>query len=439
MGTPYEDVRQNYIGAWPRVLRAVEWAARHGIGILIDLHGAPGSQNGQHHSGVLDEQTGLFSSPENVQKTILVLKFLTETFINVPNVVGIQLLNEPIDSPETFDFYNVALDSLRGMDLTGIKSFPFYIHDAFNLQRGADLIRSRGAEWNVLDHHSYYVFTAYDSSRSASAHTADLGPTGVVGSELRDVGQSLNGNLITGEWSCALSEDSLKMESDPISARRQFCEVQEQAYQKSGSGSFFWSFKKENCEEDPSWCFQSAVGKSLPVSFFAFEGLTVPKNLDSIVSGGTVLSQSDDRKGPASRPPSKKTIRQVSALASSRPRNRTVPRAALSASAQSGARSPSNVSALSRSRNIPDTMSFFGGVRLRHGSRPALHRRGSSIHQRRMDHAGSPAHRRTDTTEPAISADAGRDISPPASGPPSTVSSGSESPVIDMPPSSDVA
>ncbi len=46
MGTMYEGVRNNYSGAWPRVLRAVNWAAKHGIGILIDLHGAPGSQNG---------------------------------------------------------------------------------------------------------------------------------------------------------------------------------------------------------------------------------------------------------------------------------------------------------------------------------------------------------------------------------------------------------
>lgn len=45
-GTMYEGVRDSYSGAWPRVLRVVNWAAKHGIGVLIDLHGAPGSQNG---------------------------------------------------------------------------------------------------------------------------------------------------------------------------------------------------------------------------------------------------------------------------------------------------------------------------------------------------------------------------------------------------------
>jgi hypothetical protein len=45
-GTLYEDVADVYAGAWPRVLRAINWAARYDIGVLIDLHGAPGSQNG---------------------------------------------------------------------------------------------------------------------------------------------------------------------------------------------------------------------------------------------------------------------------------------------------------------------------------------------------------------------------------------------------------
>lgn len=44
--TLYESVVGVYVGAWPRVLRAINWAARYNIGVLIDLHGAPGSQNG---------------------------------------------------------------------------------------------------------------------------------------------------------------------------------------------------------------------------------------------------------------------------------------------------------------------------------------------------------------------------------------------------------
>ena len=31
--------------------KATQWARTYGLHILIDLHGAPGSQNGEDHSG----------------------------------------------------------------------------------------------------------------------------------------------------------------------------------------------------------------------------------------------------------------------------------------------------------------------------------------------------------------------------------------------------
>jgi hypothetical protein len=56
-----------------------------------------------------------------------------------------------------------------------------------------------------------------------------------------EAGMGLNGNLIIGEWSCALSDQSLSVEENPVSSRRQFCEVQEQTYRDVGAGAAFWS------------------------------------------------------------------------------------------------------------------------------------------------------------------------------------------------------
>lgn len=33
------------LGGWPYVVRAIQWFQKHNISVLIDLHGAPGSQN----------------------------------------------------------------------------------------------------------------------------------------------------------------------------------------------------------------------------------------------------------------------------------------------------------------------------------------------------------------------------------------------------------
>lgn len=97
--TPFEDVSDVYTNSWPRVLRAIKYAENHGLGVLVDLHGAPGSQNGQAHSGTSDGVVGLWKSPAYMNKTIEVLTNITRELVNVNNVVGIQLLNEPADDP----------------------------------------------------------------------------------------------------------------------------------------------------------------------------------------------------------------------------------------------------------------------------------------------------------------------------------------------------
>jgi glucan 1,3-beta-glucosidase len=216
------------------------------------------------HSGVSDGQANLFSSPDNQAKAIQVLTFLTRTFTSVPNVVGIQLLNEPVNDPRTFEFYSAALEAVRAVSQEAQK-FPFYVHDAFNLNEAVGFMKGRGTEWNILDHHSCelrplhvvvhmpgvigilinqsldYVFTPEDRAKPAVSHILDVTRNGAVGQQLLEAGKTLNGNFIVGEWSCALADTSLLGESDPDGARRQFCEIQSETYRDVGGGTHFWS------------------------------------------------------------------------------------------------------------------------------------------------------------------------------------------------------
>jgi glucan 1,3-beta-glucosidase len=93
--TPFSAVAEVYRNSWSRVVRAINMAGEAGIGVLVDLHGAVGSQNGQPHSGVSDRATNLFTVPSNMDKTITVLEFLMQQLGSVTNVVGIEILNEP--------------------------------------------------------------------------------------------------------------------------------------------------------------------------------------------------------------------------------------------------------------------------------------------------------------------------------------------------------
>lgn len=93
--TVFEPVASVYKNSWVRVKRAIKQAAEHGLGVLVDLHAAPGSQSGSEHSGVSDGVVGLFRDPHNVNKTIEMLRFLSKELAGVNNVVGLELLNEP--------------------------------------------------------------------------------------------------------------------------------------------------------------------------------------------------------------------------------------------------------------------------------------------------------------------------------------------------------
>jgi glucan 1,3-beta-glucosidase len=90
-GTPFSPYADVYRNSWSFVVHAINMAAEFGIGVLVDLHGAPGSQNGQPHSGISDRHVGLFEALANVEKTVAVLKFLTQSLCNVTNVVGLFL------------------------------------------------------------------------------------------------------------------------------------------------------------------------------------------------------------------------------------------------------------------------------------------------------------------------------------------------------------
>jgi hypothetical protein len=250
--TPFAAVAEVYQNSWPRIIRAINLAAESGIGVLVDLHGAVGSQNGQPHSGISDGATNLFDDPSNVRRTIAVLTFLMKHLCNVTNVVGIEILNEPQNVPKLLDFcaYTVqcgfksptslpdskAILSMRQVSHRAA-SFPLYLHDGFDLQRSSDFIAKR-TDFVVQDHHSYFVFSPSDKEEPATEHSSDI--EGAIAGSLAKAATQQRRNLVVDEWSCALTEDSLAHESDPDAARRDFCTGQMGVYANNTAGWGFW-------------------------------------------------------------------------------------------------------------------------------------------------------------------------------------------------------
>ncbi len=112
MGTDYEPFADVFAGAWQRIQAAIATAGEHGLGVLVDLHGAPGAQNPDAHAGLSKKSVGLWNG-NNQKATIVALRFLASYLAPIPHVIGLELLNEPKDSPHLEAFYNKAIAACR--------------------------------------------------------------------------------------------------------------------------------------------------------------------------------------------------------------------------------------------------------------------------------------------------------------------------------------
>lgn len=254
----FEDYGSVYGNSWKYVARAIRWAAKYDIGVLVDLHGAYGSQNGQDHSGV-SGTVGFFTAA-NMQLTTNLLTWLSWEISDVTNVIGIQLLNEPVWKNSLWPWYNSTMNAMRQSSKYA-QTIPLYFHDAFDLSTGAQFTAARN-DFIVQDNHAYFVYTAADTAESAQGHTSDI--SGSYLTNLQKQSAIGRRNLVIGEWSCALAPSSLASSTDKDADQKAYCLAQQNTYANASSGYFFWSYKLEGCSSNPGWCFTSALGKFLP-------------------------------------------------------------------------------------------------------------------------------------------------------------------------------
>lgn len=82
-------------------LQYIDWAfdaaSRHGLSVLLDLHGMPGSQNGQDHSGCSYSIVGQpqWTEPRNVDLSLRAVEAMAARYGSRPNLMGFELMNEP--------------------------------------------------------------------------------------------------------------------------------------------------------------------------------------------------------------------------------------------------------------------------------------------------------------------------------------------------------
>jgi glucan 1,3-beta-glucosidase len=266
-GTPFKTGADFYLE------RAIHWARRHGLKVLVDCHGSPGSQNGKDSSGRVGNvqwQTGT-----NLNKSIAVLqqmakKYGSREYADV--VLGLELTNEPdyggnnnfnVTKRWAEEAYHAVKAAATNPDLLVV------MHDAWAgpsewIDVGAALARTgtSGRADFVVDTHLYENQDPSDLSNQAS-HIAkacnwttthfparDSVPV-LVGefSSQTNVCANPDGSTVGGH-ECAVvgcqcsSNVAMELWRRPlIDATRRFVEAQLDVFERSSRGWFIWSYK----------------------------------------------------------------------------------------------------------------------------------------------------------------------------------------------------
>jgi len=113
----------NYLpGALKYIDKAFDWGEKYGIAILLDIHSAPGSQNGDDHSAPPSPgQIYWDKYADNQAQTIDSVELYVQRYANRKAYLGICLLNEPkVDTGVLKRFYQNAYARIRKHDSNGI-------------------------------------------------------------------------------------------------------------------------------------------------------------------------------------------------------------------------------------------------------------------------------------------------------------------------------
>ncbi|KAK5719181.1 glucan exo-1,3-beta-glucosidase [Elasticomyces elasticus] len=272
-GSPYAS------GAAPYIDQAINWSRQLGLKVMIDLHGAPGSQNGFDNSGQRTTNLG-WTQGDTVKKTLAVLntiqkKYGDSSYDDV--IAGIELLNEPLTTALDLATVKQFERDGYGQQRAVSQSRVVVVQDGFqtaNSYNGWLSPSDHGSQNVAIDHHEYQVFTPelvamapwqhrqYVCNNAGTYSGADKWTfVGEWSAAMTDCAAALNGYGIGARYegyypgstyvgSCAnvnfIETWSQQFKDDT----RGYIEAQMETFERNTQGWIFWNFKTE---ASPEW------------------------------------------------------------------------------------------------------------------------------------------------------------------------------------------
>ena len=270
--------------------QAIGWARNANLKILLDLHGAPGSQNGFDNSGrygAINWQQG-----DTVSQTITAIQNLAKRYSGDTDVVtAIELLNEPfgysLNLDEVKSFYQSGYETVTGAS----SNYATCIHDAFqdfqSYWNGFMTQASSGDQNVLLDTHQYQIFSPSQVAMSPSDHVSaacSLGPKLAGTDKWTIVGEWTGAQTDCAKWLNGLGKGArydgslansgssyvgscdgkatgtvAGLSSDDQNNLKHFIDAQLDAYEQH-TGWIFWTWKTESA---PEWHLQNLTAAGI--------------------------------------------------------------------------------------------------------------------------------------------------------------------------------
>jgi len=257
--------------------RAFDWAEEYGLHIVLDLHAAPGCQNGFDNGGILNV-CEWHTQEDYINHSLSILERLSERYHSRPALHAIEVLNEPRWDIDTALLKKYTTDGYhRIRQYCQAKDVAVVFHDGFrSFREYTGFLKEPEFSNVVLDIHRYQCFVPAEIDLDIYGHIR----TSVVDwkNEADDIIRDLGQWTYVGEWSLGLDLKVVSLwakgpfnhalqdmdDFEMAVAYRGYAAAQLITFEKY-LGWFFWSYKTETT---PAWCFRECVNRGwLPDRF----------------------------------------------------------------------------------------------------------------------------------------------------------------------------
>jgi glucan 1,3-beta-glucosidase len=277
----YGNLRHPFVQGGLDILdQAFDWAEEFGLLIVLDLHAAPGCQNGFDNGGIKDV-CEWHTQADYIGHSLSVLERLAARYHTRPALHAIQTLNEPrwdIPTDLLKKYHTEAYHRIR--QYCHADEVAVMIHDGFRSYREYSGFMAEPEFRNVLfDIHRYQCFVREDIELDVQGHIRKS----VVDwyQESQQINQDRGMWTMVGEWSLGIDlRGAAAFAGGPSNhgldnldgldgfqrnaAYRGHAAAQLLTFENY-LGWFFWSYKTETM---PAWCFRECVKRGwLPDKF----------------------------------------------------------------------------------------------------------------------------------------------------------------------------